>query len=187
MKAFMLKLDRWTSRLSQVALYLAAIGLVLMTVAVAYVVYGRYVINRTPNWAEALPEAIMAWFIFLGAAVGVREKVHLGFDVLVYLLPPGGKIVLRALSDLFAFVFGVGMIFYGWKLAALTWQDNTPTLGVPGGLLYIPVIVGGLLICIFTAERSVARLAGVPVDQDDMEVAEGLSPPAPEDTQGGAS
>ena len=34
---------------------------------------------------------LMSWFIFLGAAVGVRENYHLGFDVLLYVLPKGGK------------------------------------------------------------------------------------------------
>lgn len=167
MKAFLLKLDRAISVLSNAALVLAAFGLVAMTCAVAYVVFGRYVLNKTPNWAEALPTAMMAWFIFLGAAVGVREKVHLGFDVLLYVLPPGGKAVLRGLSDIFAFAFAVGMVVYGWQLAALTWQNNTPTLGIPGGVLYIPVITGGVLISIFTVERFVGRLAGLPVDEED--------------------
>ncbi len=169
MKTFMLKLDDAVSRLNRLALLVAAFGLVAMTCAVAYVVFGRYVLNKTPNWAEALPSAIMAWFIFLGAAVGVRERVHLGFDVLLYVLPPRGKQMLRGLSDIFAFAFGVGMIVYGGKLAALTWQDNTPTLGVPGGVLYVPVIVGGVLVAIFTAERFFARLAGLPVDDDIIE------------------
>jgi hypothetical protein len=34
---------------------------------------------------------LMSWFIFLGAAVGVRENYHLGFDVLLYVLPPAAS------------------------------------------------------------------------------------------------
>ena len=61
---------------------------------------------------------LMSWFIFLGAAVGVRENYHLGFDVLLYVLPKGGKKWLRMISDLVAFAFGVGMVWYGAQLVA---------------------------------------------------------------------
>ena len=83
MKPFLLGLERVLSVVSRVALLLSAAGLVLMTGLVAYTVFGRYVLNDTPDWAEVLPTMVMAWFIFLGAAVGVRESSHLGFDVLL--------------------------------------------------------------------------------------------------------
>ena len=67
---------------------------------------------------------LMSWFIFLGAAVGVRENYHLGFDVLLYVLPTGGKRVLRMISDLVVLAFGIGMIWYGSQLVALTWNST---------------------------------------------------------------
>ena len=62
---------------------------------------------------------IMSWFIFLGAAVGVRENYHLGFDVLLYVLPKGGKKGLRMISDLVVLAFAIGMIWYGIAADAL--------------------------------------------------------------------
>ena len=58
-----------------------------MTVIVAYQVFMRYVVNASPSWTEGGSIMIMSWFIFLGAAVGVRENFHMGFDVLLYVLP----------------------------------------------------------------------------------------------------
>ena len=98
---------------STLSLWLAGIGLVLMTVIVAWQVFCRYVLNDSPSWTEPGAVMLMSWFIFLGAAVGVRENYHLGFDVLLYVLPKGGKKWLRMISDLVVFAFGVGMIWYG--------------------------------------------------------------------------
>src|SRR5690606_6270526 len=82
------------------ALYIAGTGLVLMTCIVMWQVFVRFVLNWTNTWTEITAVMLMSWFIFLGAAVGVRENYHLGFDVLLYALPPGGKKYLRSISDL---------------------------------------------------------------------------------------
>ena len=100
-------------RLSNAALWLAGIGLVLMTGFVAWQVFCRYVLNDSPSWTEPGSVMLMSWFIFLGAAVGIRENYHLGFDVLLYVLPKRAKRVLRMISDLVVLAFGVGMIWYG--------------------------------------------------------------------------
>ena len=43
---------RLFSRLSTLALWLAGIGLVVMTVFVAWQVFCRYVLNDSPSWTE---------------------------------------------------------------------------------------------------------------------------------------
>jgi TRAP-type C4-dicarboxylate transport system permease small subunit len=158
------RLTRFMSGLSTASLWLAGMGLVLMTAFVAWQVFGRYVLNRSPSWTEPGSVMLMSWFIFLGAAVGVRENNHMGFDVLLYVLPRGGKRVLRMISDLVILAFGIGMIWYGSQLVALTWNSTLPSLGISGGFDYFPVVVGGALACIFALERIVLRLAGDPID-----------------------
>lgn len=168
MQSFLVALARALNRITVVALWLSGICLVGMTVVVAYQVFGRYVLNATPSWAEALSITLMGWFVFLGAAVGVRERTHLGFDVLLYALPPGGKIVLRMLADIAVFAFGAGMVFYGIELAVGTWTAIRPTLGIPDGVSYFPLVVGGVLICLFTLTRIVERLAGLKPDEEEV-------------------
>jgi TRAP-type C4-dicarboxylate transport system permease small subunit len=160
------RLGRILSAASTVALWLAGIGLVLMTAFVAWQVFGRYVLNRSPSWTEPGAVMLMSWFIFLGAAVGVREKYHLGFDVLLYVLPDGSKAALRTISDIAVLAFGLGMVWYGSQLVSLTWSATLPALGLPGGFDYLPVVVGGFLVCLFSLERIVLRFAGENVDVD---------------------
>ncbi len=156
--------------INRVALWAAAIGLVLMTCFVAWQVFCRYVLNDSPSWTEPGSVMLMSWFIFLGAAVGVRENYHLGFDVLLYVLPKSGKRVLRMISDLVVFAFGLGMIWYGMELVALTWNAILPSLGISGAFDYFPVVAGGVLVSLFALERIVKRTAGVLIDDNLDEV-----------------
>lgn len=162
----LVRVARVLNVVSTVTLWLAAAGLVLMTALVAWQVYSRYILNDSPSWTEAASILIMGWFIFLGAAVGVRENFHMGFDVLLYVLPPGAKAWLRSISDVATLAFAIGMIVYGSQLIVQTWPAPIPVLQLPGGFAYLPVTVGGVLIALFTAERLVLRLAGMEVDHD---------------------
>jgi len=135
--------------LSTGALWLAGFGMLAMTVTVGWQVFARYILNDTPSWAEPLTLQLMGWFILLGAAVGVRENYHLGFDVLLYVLPKGSKKWLRTISDVLVAAFAVGMIYYGCQLVALGWRARLPALGLPEGVKYLPLVGGGALIVLF--------------------------------------
>lgn len=157
---------RALSAVSNAALYLAGAGLVAMSAIVFWQVFLRYVLNWGNAWTELSANLIMSWFIFLGAAVGVRENFHLGFDVLLYVLPGGSKKVLRTLSDLVVCAFAVGMIYYGVTLMRLQWTEIMPGLGISGSFRYMPLTAGGVLIGIFALERIVLRWSGADVDRD---------------------
>ena len=160
------KVGRVLNALSMASLYIAGIFLVVMTLFVGWQVFTRYVLNWSNAWTEPAAIMLMSWFIFLGSAVGIRENYHLGFDVLLYVLPKGGKKYLRTISDLVVMAFAFGMVVYGMQLVLLSWPAKMPTLGIPEGAKYIPLVAGGVLIVLFTLERLVLRWAGVDIDQD---------------------
>jgi TRAP-type C4-dicarboxylate transport system permease small subunit len=157
---------RQLSRVSTAALYVAGAGLVAMSVIVLWQVFLRYVLNWSNAWTELSAILIMSWFIFLGAAVGVRENYHLGFDVLLYVLPDGSKKILRTISDVVVLAFAIGMIVYGIILMRLQWNEVMPGLGVTGAMRYLPLAAGGALITLFSLERIALRWSGVDVDRD---------------------
>lgn len=144
------------------ALWLSGAGLVAMTALIAWQVWGRYVMNDTPTWTEITSVLLMGWFILLGAAVGLREGNHLSFDVLLHVLPERVQKILHSVSDLVVLVFAGGMVFYGIVLARQTWQNTMPMLGLPGGVQYLALIMGGVLMMLFAVERLLRRAAGLP-------------------------
>ncbi|MCA8909213.1 MAG: TRAP transporter small permease [Rhodospirillaceae bacterium] len=143
-------------------LWLSATGLVIMTAFIAWQVYGRYVENDTPTWTSNGSVLIMAWFILLGASVGIREGNHLSFDVLLLVLGPRTKAVLHTISDLVVVAFAFGMIIYGVQLADTTWTSTIPNIGISGAFNYFAVIWGGLVMLMFSLERILRRMVGLP-------------------------
>jgi TRAP-type C4-dicarboxylate transport system permease small subunit len=146
---------------ARAALWLAGICLILMTLFIAVQVFSRYVLGASQTWTEPTAILLMGWFIFLGAAVGIREGYHLSFDVLLYVLPEGAGKVLHSLSDIAVGAFGAGMLWYGAELMIRTWTAVMPTLGLPGGVAFLPITLGGALVLIFSLERLARRAAGL--------------------------
>lgn len=157
----MRSLAQTTSKIARLALWVAGAGLILMTALIAAQVFWRYILNDSIIWTEPASVMIMGWFIFLGAAVGIREGYHLSFDVVLYMIPHHAKMVLHSISDLVVAGFGGGMIWFGWQLAAKTAHNKLPSLGLSGAFDFIPIIVGGVLIVIFSVERVARRAAGL--------------------------
>ncbi len=155
-------MSRLAAFLSLCSLLIAGSGLVLMTILVGWGVFGRYVLNDTPTWVEAVSLFLMSWFIILGAAVGVRERDHLGFEVGLHYAPPMLRYALVMLNEILVGIFGVAMLIYGFQLAAGTWSDTMPLIYISKGWDYVPISVGGVLIAFFSLERIVLILTGVP-------------------------
>jgi TRAP-type C4-dicarboxylate transport system permease small subunit len=155
MRHFMSSVRPFLAFLNRTALYLAGFGIVLMTLIIGWQVFGRYVLNDTPSWSEPLSLHLMSWFILLGAAVGVRESVHLGLDLVHHVVSPAIQKLMDQISLGLITLFGIAMAYYAVLLAAGTWSARIPVLGWPGGVDFIPMIVGGVLIALFAAERFV--------------------------------
>ncbi|MEH6834158.1 MULTISPECIES: TRAP transporter small permease [Falsihalocynthiibacter] len=151
-----------TGIIARLALWVAGIGLVLMTALIAAQVFWRYILNDSIIWTEPASVMIMGWFIFLGAAVGIREGYHLSFDVMLYMVSEKTKLFLYSLSDIVVSGFGIGMIWFGWQLAEKTAGNKLPSLGISGAFDFAPIVAGGALVTLFSFERVARRAAGLP-------------------------
>lgn len=143
MQSGVLRLAIGLGHLARVALWVAGAGLVAMTAIISAQVFFRYVLNGSIIWSEPAAVILMGWFIFLGAAVGIRDGYHLSFDVLLYLLPERGKLVLHSISDLVVAAFGTGMIWYGGELLVAAYGITLPSLGITGAIDFMPPGGGG--------------------------------------------
>lgn len=147
-------------RLAAVTLWLAGAGLVLMTALVAWQVFGRYVLNATPTWTEPSVLLLMSWFILLGAAVGVREGAHLGFEIGLHYAPRPVRLVMMLVTELVVIGFGAAMAWYGLELARTTWAAATPMIGISQGWDYVPMAGAGVLIALFGVEKLLRLFSG---------------------------
>jgi TRAP-type C4-dicarboxylate transport system permease small subunit len=162
MQQAMIKIARYTNVLGRVGLALAGTGVVIMVAIIFLQVIVRYVVHSSVTWTEPGAVMIMGWFIFLGAAVGVREGYHLAFDVLLYFVPHRVKMLFFSISDLVILAFACGMVWFGIQLAAKTAGNTLPSLGISGAYDFLPLVVGGALMALFSIERLARRAAGLP-------------------------
>lgn len=158
MRAQLAALSRILAVINRAALWIAGGGLILMTVFIAWQVFGRYVLNESPSWTEPASLLLMSWFILLGAAVGVRESNHLGFEIALHYAPHSLRQVMLAITELLVFGFGGAMAWYGTELSVETWSAAMPGLPIPQGVDYVPLAAGGVLIALFSLEKLVRLL-----------------------------
>ncbi len=155
---------RLCAALSKAALALAVLGLLALILCVQYQVIGRYVFNDTPTWAEALALLLVLFVTAFGVAVGVRDAGHIGLDSVIVLLPEALRLKVEMLVHALVALFGGLMLHSGWRWATLKWDEKKPMLGVPEGLDYVPLIIAGALIVLFSIEHIVALWRGTVVE-----------------------
>lgn len=151
------KICAWLSRLS---LGLAVIGLLAVVLCVQWQVIGRYVFNDTPTWAEALAMLLVLFVTAFGLAVGVRDAGHIGLESLVSLLPDKWQHRIELLIHALVGLFGALMVKGGWLWASAKWSEKKPMLPVPDGIDYVPLVIAGALIVLFSIEHIIALLRG---------------------------
>lgn len=155
MPAFVRLLSQILAPISRAALWLASLGLVLMTFFVAWQIFGRKILNDTPSWTEPGSLVLMSWFILLGGAVGVREGDHLGFEIGLHYAPPRLRLAMQTTTYSLVTIFGLYMLIYGWQLTAATWGQKMAGIAIPQGMDYLPMVGGGALIALFAFEKLV--------------------------------
>jgi TRAP-type C4-dicarboxylate transport system permease small subunit len=150
--------------LSRAALAFSAFGLVGMTLIIGWQVFARYVLGNAPAWTEQAALYLMLWFILFAAAAGVREGFHIRISILQESLKGGAKTWLKVACHLIVLVFGAFMAWSGAGLVTETWRHDIPTLSLPRGSAYIPIVVAGALIVFFALEQVLAEFRGGEVE-----------------------
>ncbi len=151
---------RFCATLSKLSLMLAVAGLIVLIACVQYQVVGRYVFNDTPTWAEALALLLVLYITALGVAVGVRDAGHIGMDSIISLLPEGLRLKLEVVIHVLVGIFGALMAYNGYIWASLKWNDQKPMLPIPSSMDYVPLIIAGVLVVLFSIEHVIALLQG---------------------------
>jgi len=157
-------LTRFCAPLAKFLLIVAVCGLMAIVACVSFQVFGRYIMNDTPTWAEALALVLVIWVTMFGAAVGVRDAGHIGMESLLVLVPERVRVKLEIVIHALVGVFGALMAYNGALLAESVMGYKIPTLGIPEGLNHVPVAIAGVLIVLFSIEHIVALVHGTEVE-----------------------
>ena len=118
-------------------------------VIILVTVFSRYLSNYVVSWSEEVPRYLLVWIGFLGAALAVDRKDHIGFDYLFNKLPDHGREKLMLILNLGVALVGWIMLAYGLDFVRQfggDWMESIPFTNI---WFYSALPVSGALILLF--------------------------------------
>lgn len=145
---------RAMDRLYVLCIAVSGLSLVVMTLAIPYGVFTRYVLNAAAPWPEPLSVLLMILFSFLGGAACYRANAHICVSLFTDALPAAARPYAARIADLLMAATCLFMVVWGLQLVHTTWFQviaEFPFLSV--GVSYLPIPLGGALTLLFVVER----------------------------------
>ncbi|MEO5795142.1 MAG: TRAP transporter small permease [Rhodoferax sp.] len=144
------------AHLSNLVLRLASVCLAALGLVVIYGVVMRYAFNDAPPYVEQVALLLVISVAMFGAAAGVHDAGHIGLDSAVKLLPAKGQFLCNVVVQLFVITFAVVLLYGCEHMATSTRHDTIPTLGISEAFRYLPPIIAGVLIVLFSVQHLLA-------------------------------
>lgn len=112
----------------------------------------RFGFNIALPWAEELCRYMCIWMSFLGGGIGIRKGIHVGFDLVKNRLPKKAKKWAIILANIITLFIALQLILGGWKLSIQALNQTSSSLGISMAWVYSSLIVGGVLIVLYSIE-----------------------------------
>jgi TRAP-type C4-dicarboxylate transport system permease small subunit len=148
------------------AMVLAALCLVAMVVIVAWHIFSRYFLAKSPAWANELAQVLTIYFSLFGAAYAYRRDLHIGMELLRNRFTGAAGRVYNALLDAVVAAFGGAMVVWGAQLVSRMTDQTLPGTGLPVAWQYLPLPITGGLLLAFAVEKIVAGRASAPAETE---------------------
>ena len=140
--------------LNRACLFVAGIGIVIITLIIPSGVFTRYVLNSASSWPEPTAILIMIALSFFSAVVCYREYLHIGVGILPAMLDERGKAILGWLIEACMMATNLFLFWYGIKLVQTTWHQSIAEFPIVSvGVSYLPVPIAGAITVLFIIER----------------------------------
>lgn len=135
----------------QVERYICSVLLMIVTALTFVQVTMRFLFSAPFSWSEEVTLMFLVWFGYLCMAIDIYTDDHAALYFLYNKMGPR----LRKSMDfmrhgLLTFFFGA-MIYYGYLLTKLNYYKYLPASKISQWVMYAPLMVGGLLMMIYSA------------------------------------
>lgn len=120
----------------------------------------RNIFNIPMMWSIEVSLLLFFWSVFLGGAVGLRQRRH----YTVELLPDTfvrTNLILDIISHIIVFFILYIFVVYGYKYAAMGFNKLSTSIAMPQGYFFLSLPVGAVAMILFSIElfiKDVLRL-----------------------------
>jgi TRAP-type C4-dicarboxylate transport system permease small subunit len=116
--------------------YTIAFLLGILTLIMFLQVLFRYVFNNSLTWSEELAKFIFIWITFLGAAICLRDGIHLKVDFLTDRLRGKQKSYLKFFDTLIVTLFNGVISVIGFLWVINVSGTLSPAIGLPLNIVF---------------------------------------------------
>lgn len=152
------------SRLSRWSMYIAVACLLAIVATILNAVIMRYGFNAAPSWSEQVALLLVINVAMFGGAAAIRDEGHIGMESLVMLMPDRIQFWVGNFNGVMLILFGWCLLSGGFLMAISVYPNHIPALNISEFWRYVPVIIAGALIILFSIEHMIASVTGNKVD-----------------------
>lgn len=145
--------------------------IVICLAAMVVMVFGnvvlRYTINSGILISEEMSRYCFIWLTYLGAMVVMREKGHLGVDMLIRNLPVRGRKLCLFLSEILMLWCNALLVLGTWNMHHLQVSNVSPVVGISMIWIFGIGYPVGIVMAIFNL-RVLWRLLSGRITEDEL-------------------
>jgi len=126
---------------------------VVMVLDVSWQVFTRFILKDPSSFTEELATFLLIWIGLLGSAYALRQKAHLGIDILTIKMKPETRYIWEFLIYSVVIIFSVLVLIWGGiRLVNITLYLNqiSAALRVKMGYVYSVVPITGFLMIFYS-------------------------------------
>lgn len=163
------RLESFGTWLAKITLFVVIVLTGVLVVTVLTGVFFRYIVRNSLSWTEELARYLMIWAALLAVSVGIKDKEHVGIQLLIRQFPPLVTKIITAVVYIITIVFLYILTAKGYQVAvkgqrqlslALNISMYWPLMSIPisGTLAIIQQLIQ--LIMIFKPGMEVSQILG---------------------------
>ncbi len=126
-------------------------------------VLSRFIVAVPSRWTEELAIILLTWTALLGAAIGFKNRQHLGVDYVFQKLDSDAKRLNAIVVQFLIILFAACVLLWGGSnlvFKTLATGQITAALGIRVGYAYMAVPFSGAAIVLFAVEEMAEWIAG---------------------------
>jgi C4-dicarboxylate transporter DctQ subunit len=105
-------------------------------------ILGRYVFNYSISWSEETANFTLVWMTLLGAGLAMRNRTHVGIDLLIRRMPRLVQQIAKSASFLLGVWFLIVVIVGSFGMISLGFIVKSTALQIPMAIPYLSLPIG---------------------------------------------
>jgi len=131
-------------KISHIDYFLISIAMIAIYGDVMLQVLGRVTPGSSFSWTVEMGQILLGALIWLGISVGVRERTHVSFTMLIELLPAKIRKCVDVLDDITFIIYLLSIAYFSYMMISTYFRlgKMSSLLHINIGFLRLPMLIG---------------------------------------------